>query len=109
MIDWMTAMQPNTEDNIKQVNITKNCTQGNNQDLCTYIKTSPIIYPITYVSLTFFNTFLSHKSSIDGGVTAPPILEKSPTCFFFFQACMIGISHMYTLLALCLTTAAAIC
>lgn len=38
---------------IEQVNITKNCTQGNNRDLYTYIKTS-IIYPITYVSLTRF-------------------------------------------------------
>lgn len=57
MMNRMTATQPNTEDNIKEVNRTKKCTQGNNQDLFTYIKTSSTIYPTTDVCSTFSNTF----------------------------------------------------
>lgn len=52
-------MQPNTEDNIKRVNITKNCTQGNNQY-------KNIIYPITEVCSNVSQYLFRHIESIAG-------------------------------------------
>lgn len=57
----------------------------------------------------FFPIPFCHTKALQMGVAAPPLSEKSPTCFLVFQACMIGISHMFTLLAQCLTTTAAFC
>lgn len=54
------------------------------------------MYPITYVRLTFSHyLFVTQKQT---GVAALPVLEKSPTCIPP-PSMMIGISHMYTLLA----------
>lgn len=47
---------------------TKNCTRRQQPGFVYTCKTSPMIYPITSICLTFFNTFLSHKSVTDGGV-----------------------------------------
>lgn len=64
---------------------TKNCTRRQQPGFVYTCKTSPMIYPITSICLTFFSISFCHTKALQmgGGAKAPPVLEESPTLSSF--------------------------